>query len=115
MKFTHFALIATSTAQATKLTTCNAFQDVNGEIHVDTVASDLATFTKYWGIDLKSTWVDQGDESKKTLWTFLNTIHDGVTEVSDFLDAEGGPSLTEVLEGKTTEVLDAVEASKVSI
>ena len=50
-------------SQATKIATLNmaqldtTFREVDGQIQCDTVANDLATFTKYWGIDLKTTWL----------------------------------------------------------
>ena len=85
----YFALL--SAAQATKITSLNMaevdnqFIDVNGQIECETVASDLSQFTRYWGIDLKSTWTEQDNVDKKTLWNFLNFIDSEVETVQTAL------------------------------
>ena len=86
--------ILTGAALATKIASFNMaeldsqFQDIDGQITCDTVASDLSTFTKYWGIDLKTTWIDGDNADKKTLWTFLNHLDSEITTVKTTLGVE---------------------------
>ena len=83
----------------------------------DTVASDLSTFTKYWGIDLRSTWLEQDNVDKKTLWNFLNLVESDVDSVKTALGVNNPEqvSLSVQLDDTTEEILQAISESKVSI
>ena len=115
--------ILTGAALATKIASFNMaeldsqFQDIDGQLTCDTVASDLATFTKYWGIDLKSTWIDGADADKKTLWNFLNHLDSEISTVKVALGVEDQEqvSISAQLEDQTEELLTTINDAKVSV
>ena len=117
-----FSLLS-GAALATKIASFNMaeldsqFQDIDGQIKCDTVASDLETFTKYWGIDLKTTWIQGSDPEKHTLWSFLNLLDNEMGTVKTALGVEDQEqvSISAQLEDQTEEVLSEIRASKVQI
>ena len=117
-----FSLLS-GAALATKIVPFNmaeldsAFQDIDGKVVCDTVAGDLETFTKYWGIDLKSTWIDGSVPEKQTLWSFLNLLDSEMGTVKTALGVEDQEqvSISAQLEDQTEEVLTEINAAKVQI
>ena len=115
-----FSLLS-GAALATKIVPFNmaeldsAFQDIDGQVVCDTVAGDLETFTKYWGIDLKSTWIDGSVPEKQTLWSFLNLLDSEMGTVKTALGVEDQEqvSISAQLEEQTEEVLTEINAAKV--
>ena len=51
------AAIATKIAPFNMAELDSTFLDIDGQVKCYTVAGDLETFTKYWGIDFKTTWI----------------------------------------------------------
>ena len=101
------AASATKIVSKTMAQLDSEYRDVDGQITCDTVASDLSTFTKYWGIDLKTTWLQQPDVEKQTLWKFLNHIDSEVSTVQTALGVSDSEqvSLSVQVDDATEEIL----------
>ena len=105
-------------AAATRIISQNLaqFRDIDGALESETVASDLTSLAKYWGIDMKTTWLDQDDETKKTLWAYLTHIDDHLHDVTETLGVdEDKPPMYQQLEDNTAAVIDSVETAKKGI
>ena len=117
-----FSLIL-GAAKATKIETLNMaqldsqFSDVNGQLECTTVATDLCTFAQYFGIDMRTTWLEGSDDNKKTLWSFLNLIDSEILNVHDAIGVKGPEqvSISAQMDELAEEMLQSISDSKVAI